>query len=157
MEESQGSLGWRQLLQTSITLIETTKPEKGRGVAQVAEPVHSTKRKQNKTKHSIYKPSHSQTVSGTCANPGTHPTSSVMDHPFLHMSRFPRSCCGEKCIVEVEGKNRAWNVPGGPGIKSQSSSSGSMSSIPGGRTETPHALMQLSAMLQLLSLRALEP
>ena len=42
-------------------------------------------------------------------------------------------------MAVVEGKNRAWNVPGGPGIKSQPSSSGSMGSIPGGRTEIPHA------------------
>ena len=58
MEESQGSSGWRQLFQTSVTLIVTSKPEKGRGVPQVAEPVYSTKWKQNKTKHSIYMPSH---------------------------------------------------------------------------------------------------
>ena len=54
-------------------------------------------------------------------------------------------------MAVVEGKNRAWNVPSGPGIKSQPSSSGSVGSLPGGRTEIPHALKQLSLMLQLLS------
>ena len=58
-------------------------------------------------------------------------------------------------MAVVEGKNRAWNVPGGSGIKGQASSSGSVGSILGGRTETPHALKQLSSMLQLLSLPAL--
>ena len=47
-------------------------------------------------------------------------------------------------MAVVEGKNRAWNVPGGSGIKGQASSSGSVGSILGGRTETPHALEQLS-------------
>ena len=54
-------------------------------------------------------------------------------------------------MAAVEGKNRAWNVPGGPGIKSQPSSSGSVGSIPGGRLEIPNALTQLSSMMQLLS------
>ena len=111
----------------------------------------STPLNENKTKHSINKPSHSQSVSGICANPRTHPTSSVMDHPLLHISRFPRSCRGEKWMVVVEGKNRVWNVPGGPGIKSQPSSSGNVGSIPGGRTEIPHALKKVSSMLQVLS------
>ena len=57
----------------------------------------------------------------------------------------------------VEGKNRAWNVPAGPGIKGQPSSAESVGSILGGRTEIPHALKQLSSILQLLSPRALEP
>ena len=60
-------------------------------------------------------------------------------------------------MAVVEGKNRAWNVPGGPGIKSQPSSAEIVVSIPGGRTEIPHALKQLSSMLQLPSLPALEP
>ena len=60
-------------------------------------------------------------------------------------------------MVVVERKDRAWNVPGGLGNKGQPSSSGSMSSIPGGITEIPHALKQLSSMLKLLSPRALEP
>ena len=54
-------------------------------------------------------------------------------------------------MAVVERKNRAWNVPGGSGIKGQASSSGSVGSILGGRTETPHALKQLSSVLQLLS------
>ena len=54
-------------------------------------------------------------------------------------------------MVVVEGKNRVWNVPGGPGIKSQPSSSGSVGSIPGGRIEIPNALKQVSSMMQLLS------
>ena len=58
-------------------------------------------------------------------------------------------------MAVVEGKNRARNVPGGPGIKSPPSNSGSVGSIFGGRTEIPHALKQLSSMLQLLSLPAL--
>ena len=57
----------------------------------------------------------------------------------------------------VEGKNRAWNVPAGLGIKGQPSGAESVGSILGGRTEIPHALKQLSSMLQLLSPRALEP
>ena len=60
-------------------------------------------------------------------------------------------------MAVVEGKNRAWNVPGGPGIKSPPSSAESVGSIPAGRTETPHALKQLSSVLQLLSPRALKP
>ena len=60
-------------------------------------------------------------------------------------------------MTVVEGKNRAWNVSGGPGIKSQPSSAENVVSIPGGRSEIPHALKQLSSMLQLLSPRALEP
>ena len=60
-------------------------------------------------------------------------------------------------MAVVERKNRAWNVPGGPGIKSPPSNSGSVGSIFGGRTEIPHALKQLSSMLQLPSLPALEP
>jgi len=51
----------------------------------------------------------------------------------------------------VEGKNRAWNVPAGLGIKGQPSSAESVGSILGGRTEIPHALKQLSSILQLLS------
>ena len=58
-------------------------------------------------------------------------------------------------MAVVEGKNRARNVPGGPGIKSPPSSAESVGSIPGGRSEIPHALKQLSSMLQLLSLPAL--
>ena len=54
-------------------------------------------------------------------------------------------------MAVVEGKNRAWNVPSGPGIKSQPSSSGRVGSIPGERSEIPHALKQISSMLQLLS------
>ena len=60
-------------------------------------------------------------------------------------------------MVVVEGKNRVWNVPGGPRIKSQPSSSGNVGSIPGGRTEIPHALKKVSSMLQVLSPCALEP
>ena len=56
-----------------------------------------------------------------------------------------------------EEKNRAWNIPHGPEIKSQPSSSGSVGSIPGGRTDIPHALKQVSLMLQWLSPRALQP
>ena len=82
---------------------------------------------------------------------GAHPTSSVMDHPLMHISRFPRSYRGEEQMAVVEGKNRAWNVPGGLGIKGQPSSSGSMGSVSGGRTEIPHVLKQLSSRLQLLS------
>ena len=51
----------------------------------------------------------------------------------------------------VEGKNRAWNVPAGPGIKGQPSGAENVGSILGGRTEIPHALKQLSSILQLLS------
>ena len=65
--------------------------------------------------------------------------SSVVDQALLHISRIPRLCRTEKWMAAVEGKNRAWNVPGGPGIKSQPSSSGSVGSLPGGRTEIPHA------------------
>ena len=60
-------------------------------------------------------------------------------------------------MAVVEGQNRPWNVPGGPGIQGQPSSAESMGSILGGRTEIPHALKKLSSMLQLLSPRALEP
>ena len=60
-------------------------------------------------------------------------------------------------MFAFEEKNRAWNGPGGPGIKSQPSSSGSVGSIAGGRTEIPHALKQLSLMMQWLSPRALQP
>ena len=60
-------------------------------------------------------------------------------------------------MTVVEGKNRAWNVPSGPGIKSPPSSAESVVSIPGGRIEIPHPLKQLSSMLQLMSPRALEP
>ena len=86
-----------------------------------------------------------------------HPTSSVMDHSLKHTSRFPRSSRLEEQIAVVEGTNRPWNVPGGQGIKSQPSSAESVGSILGGRTEIPHALKQLSSMLQQLSPRALEP
>ena len=82
---------------------------------------------------------------------GAHPTSSVMDHPLMHISRFPRAYRGEEQMAVVERKNRVWNVPGGLGIKGQPSSSGSMGSIPGGRTEISHALKQLSSKQQLLS------
>ena len=77
MEESQGSSGWMQLFQTSITLIVTLKPEKGRGVSQVAEPVYSTKWKQNKTKQNI-----------PYASPAIHRLSQepVQTHrPILHL------------------------------------------------------------------------
>ena len=60
-------------------------------------------------------------------------------------------------MAVVEGKNKAWKVPGGPGIKSPPASSESLGSIPGRRTEIPHAMWQLSSMLQLLSPGALEP
>ena len=60
-------------------------------------------------------------------------------------------------MAVVEGKNKAWKVPGGPGIKSPPSSTESVVSIPGGRSEIPHPLKQLSSMLQLLSPGALEP
>ena len=60
-------------------------------------------------------------------------------------------------MAVVEGQNRPWNVPGDPGIKGQPSSAESVGSILGGRTEIPHALKQLSSMLQQLSPRALEP
>ena len=46
MEESQGSSGWMQLFQTSVTLIVTSKLEKGRGVPQVLSlsfPLNETK------------------------------------------------------------------------------------------------------------------
>ena len=39
-----------------------------------------------KKKHSIYQPSHSWTVSGACANPQTHPTSSIMGNSLLHIA-----------------------------------------------------------------------
>ena len=39
----QDSSGWMQLFQTSVTLIVTSKLEKGRVVPQVDEPVYSTK------------------------------------------------------------------------------------------------------------------
>ena len=77
MEESQGSSGWRQLFQTSVTLIVTSKLEKGRGVPQVAEPVYSTKWKQNKTKQNI-----------PYASPAIHRLSQepVQTHrPILHL------------------------------------------------------------------------
>ena len=77
-------------------------------------------------------------------NHGAHPTSSVMDHPLMHISRFPRSYRGEEQMAVVERRNRTWNVPGGLGIKGQPSSSGSMGSIPGRRIEILHALKQLS-------------
>ena len=60
-------------------------------------------------------------------------------------------------MAVVEGKNRARNDPCGPGITSPLSSAESVGSVPGRRTEIPHALKQLSSMLQLLSPRALEP
>ena len=60
-------------------------------------------------------------------------------------------------MAVVEGKNRARNVPGGPGIKSPPSSAESVGSVPGRRTEIPHALKQLSSMLRLLTPQALEP
>ena len=88
---------------------------------------------------------------------GAHPTSSIMDHPLMLISRFPNSYKGEEQMAVVERKNRAWNVPGGLGIKGQPSISGSVGSVFGGRTEIPHALKQLSSMLLLLSPRALEP
>lgn len=47
-------------------------------------------------------------------------------------------------MAVVEGKNKAWKVPGGPGIKSPPASSESLGSIPGRRTEIPHVLGQLS-------------
>ena len=56
-------------------------------------------------------------------------------------------------MAVVEGKNRAQNVPHGPGIKTPSSSAGGAGSIPGGRTMIPPALKQLSPK----SPRALEP
>ena len=46
MEESQASSGWMQLFQTSVTLIVTSKLEKGRGVPQVLSlsfPLNETK------------------------------------------------------------------------------------------------------------------
>jgi len=59
-------------------------------------------------------------------------------------------------MAVVERKNRAWNVSGGLGIKGQLMTSGSMGSIPGGRTEISHALKKLSSILQLLIPRSLE-
>ena len=52
----------------------------------------------------MFKPSHSWTVSGTCANPRTHPTSSIVDQALLHISRVPGSCRTGKWMAVVEGK-----------------------------------------------------
>ena len=54
-------------------------------------------------------------------------------------------------MAVVEGQNRPWNVPGGPGIQGQPSSAENVGSILGGRTEIPHALKKVSSMLQVLS------
>ena len=46
MEESQGSSGWMQLFQTSVTLIVTSKAEKGRDVPRLlslSTPLNETK------------------------------------------------------------------------------------------------------------------
>ena len=153
MEESQ-ALGVGAILLDLHIFGRDVKAKKTRGVPQVAESVYSTKLKKKipytspATDGLSQKPVESQEV---------HPTSSVMDHTLKHISRIPTSSRGEEQIAVVEGKNRPWNVPGGPGIKGQPSSAESVGTIPGGRTEIPHALKQLSSMLQLLSPQALDP
>ena len=122
---------------------------------QVPKSVYSTKLKKKTHTHKNIPciiPVLMDSLSQLCVeNHGAHPTSSVMDHPLMHISRFPRAYRGEEQMAVVERRNRTWNVPGGLGIKGQPSSSGSVGSVSGGRTEIPHALKQLSSMLQLLS------
>ena len=142
MEESQGSWCGAILLELHI-LVGTSKPKNARvcpRLLRLSTPLTLKKKI----------PYACPATGGLSQEPvqtqGSHPMSSIMDYPLTHISRFPRSDRGEEQIAVVEGKNRAWNVPGGQGIKSPPSSAECVGSIPAGRTEIPHILTQLSLM-----------
>ena len=64
MEESQGFSGWRQLFQTSVSLMGTSKPEKGRGMPQVF--------RLSTTHTHTHTHTHTQTHTQPYTSPATH-------------------------------------------------------------------------------------
>ena len=111
------------------------------GVSQVAEPVYSTKLK---TKTIPYTSPATDGLSGTCASPWSPlniffygPSSNAYQQtPRIIKVRRTDGCSWR----EEQGLERPW----WPGIKHPPSRADSVGSAPGGRTETPRAVKQLS-------------
>ena len=90
MEESQDSWDGGDSCRP-LYLCRDIKAKKSRVVPQVAESVYSTKFKKKKVNIPYTSPATDGLSQESVEIHGAHPTSPVMDHSLMCISRFPRS------------------------------------------------------------------